>query len=171
MNRKIYSAEEFLAAVKEETIFLCFPFLNNEFYQKWDRDWESYILGKYEEALTPTRPMTARELEDGDFRCPACKRWQVVVEDVALDFFFIIFKEHCQEERPSFALFYHVVYCSVKDWGDFDRMYGFWCSPKWQKILRETYDVYGARCNSPEDWISLFGEAGILFTYERPGVI
>ena len=166
MDRKIYSAEEFLAAVKEETIFLCFPYFSAEFYKSWNSDWEKYVLGEYDEALQPSELLAEFVLEEGDICSPCGKPWQVAIEDVAFDFFTVIFKEYYQSKRPSFTLFHHVIYCAMKDWGDAESTYSFWCSEKWQKMLRETYDVYGARCNTPEDWISLFGETGILFTYE-----
>ena len=166
MERKIYSAEEFLKAVKEETIFLCLPFFRNEFYRNWNADWEKHALQKYDEALQPSELLAEFVLKEGDIWSPSGYPWQIAVGDVALDFFTRLFKQYYKADLVSFNLFYHVLYFLVKDWGDFDRMYSFWCSEKWQKILQESYDVYGARCNSPEDWISLWGEIGILFTYE-----
>lgn len=164
MKRKIYSAEEFLKAVKDETIFLCFPFFDNEFRQHWNAEWEKYVLQKYDEALTPTRELTERELNDGDVRCPNGMYWHIVVGDVALDFFHIIFKKYYR--LPSFELFYHYSFYLIKDWGDFKYTYSFWCSMKWQNTLRKIYDKYKTKYNSPEAWISLWGEVGLLFTYE-----
>ena len=166
MERKIYSADEFLGAVKEETIFLCFPYFSAEFYQNWNSDWEKYALQKYDEALQPSELLAELVLKEGDIRSPSGMRWQIAAGDVALEFFCSIFKKYYKAEALPYEIFHYISYCLTKDDSDSEGVYRFWCSEKWQKMLRKTYDVYGAKCRTPEDWISLWGETGLLFMYE-----
>ena len=166
MDRKIHSTEGFLRAAKEETVFRCFPFFANEFYQNWNSDWEKYLLKKYNEALIPNEELLNETIYEDDTYSPSCYPWQIVAGDTAFDFLVIILKEYCESERLSFEMFYHQVFYAVRNSTDFEYTYGFWCSEKWQKMLRETYDIYGARCNTYKDWISLIGETVLLFTYE-----